>query len=602
MAPRKTRAGPDPAKAAADLDNILDQWPKLEDMGDMGDIEVIRTDFSLEDHLRTRMNLVNNPWVPPKGCPINDLPNELLSHIFHLGTLAEEEDVDEDVDEDGTEYGEYAMDDEDNYSLGHDFDMGDPDSEAETNEDQIQTTPISQTRNPIIYEDGDEDEDHDYDDEPPTLPFQVLVSHVCSHWRSVAIEAPSLWRQIRFTQAPPFSKAAAYIARSKGISLDIVLDCTPEDDDLHYSLDDLHEMLKLVIPHAARWRCLEVNVENYTYMYAVLQALHSVSAAPLLEALELYHHDMTDEEATEFEPKELNTRFILFSNNAPRLQHIALWGTHIDWANSTILAGLLDLELAYHVGDVRPSWADFARMLRASPQLETLTLSASGPAGEPTTWEDDGPVELPGLAGLVLAYHEPEYIGPLVQRLELPSITALTVDFDSSDFTDFVQQLATPQKGKGKSLFARLKYLKLSGLPCNLASMDMMYEQLGGLQSINLGCNFLDEVFFERLTKPIPASTSTSGSASTSTAFYCPLLENVTVSGIGGRDIRRLVEVRKAAGIPIKRVMMSEDDDLSERDEEWFNEALESFETFSPSDEEDDDDDGLIEIDESDLD
>lgn len=104
-------------------------------MGDMGDIEVIRADFSLEDHLRTRMNLVNNPWVPPKGCPINDLPNELLSHIFHLGTLAEEEDVDEDVDEDGTEYGEYAMDDEDNYSLGHDFDMGDPDSEAETNED-----------------------------------------------------------------------------------------------------------------------------------------------------------------------------------------------------------------------------------------------------------------------------------------------------------------------------------------------------------------------------------------------------------------------------------------------------------------------------------
>lgn len=55
----------------------------------------------------TRHMLANNPFIPPKGCPINDLPNELLAQIFYLGTKMGEEDEDSDGDDD-----EDAFDDE----------------------------------------------------------------------------------------------------------------------------------------------------------------------------------------------------------------------------------------------------------------------------------------------------------------------------------------------------------------------------------------------------------------------------------------------------------------------------------------------------------
>lgn len=52
--------------------------------------------LSLADYIQ--QILLSNPFVPPKGdrCPINDLPNELLAHIFWLGTFGDDEEDDED--------------------------------------------------------------------------------------------------------------------------------------------------------------------------------------------------------------------------------------------------------------------------------------------------------------------------------------------------------------------------------------------------------------------------------------------------------------------------------------------------------------------------
>src|ERR1700730_3925614 len=95
--------GDDVGKVSANL------RPTFDDFSEPG---VIRTNFSLEDHIRNI--ILCNPYVPPRGdrCPINDLPNELLAHIFVLGSSDEEgdeeddmyqENVDEDEDEDEDE-------------------------------------------------------------------------------------------------------------------------------------------------------------------------------------------------------------------------------------------------------------------------------------------------------------------------------------------------------------------------------------------------------------------------------------------------------------------------------------------------------------------
>lgn len=53
--------------------------------------------------------LANNPFVPPtSGCPVNDLPNELLAYIFFLGTEIENEEEFFDANEDEDDESEYA--------------------------------------------------------------------------------------------------------------------------------------------------------------------------------------------------------------------------------------------------------------------------------------------------------------------------------------------------------------------------------------------------------------------------------------------------------------------------------------------------------------
>jgi len=327
-------------------------------------------------------------------------------------------------------------------------------------------------------------------------------------------------------------------------------------------------------------------VDHYNYMHLATTTLASLPCAPSLEVLQLYHYEDTDEDLRLFEPVRLRDPFpVLFSGNAPKLSQIALWGVHITWSmdKNTFLTDLKDLELAYHAEDVRPSWEEFERILLTSPSLDTLTLCLSGPSGRPCDWHSEGPIHLPALRNLVLAYHEPEYIGPLLSLLYTPNVTSLALDFDAGDFSSFARQLATPRPGTNKSLLKGLEHLKISGLPCDHSVVDIMYAQLGNLRSINLTCTFLDMIFFLKLGQPIPSSSS---STTTPTAFYCPILDTVTTSGILGRAMCRFVEARKLAGMPVKRVFMSDNDVLDDEDEAWLRGHLETFELFEPSDEE----------------
>ena len=173
MPPRRPTPG--------DVDKVLDMWPTLSDLPESMRANVIRTNFNLEDALKKA--ILSNPWVPPTGdrCPINDLPNELLAHIFHLGAF--EDDDEEDEDDMYQDTMEDAI-----------FD------EKDTSED-----------------DGFEDEDSDDDDDDgtptTTLPFQVLVSHVCSHWRTVGEQHRRLLPVSTAYSLPQPSKRPCYGAR-----------------------------------------------------------------------------------------------------------------------------------------------------------------------------------------------------------------------------------------------------------------------------------------------------------------------------------------------------------------------------------------------------
>jgi F-box-like len=605
------------------------------------------TGMSTEAAMRkvTMDMLANNPFVPPTtGCPINDLPNELLAYIFLLGTQMEEDDDGSDVDEeeeseyiDALDLGEAwedVTDDEDEDMEVHNKKLGgkagkrkEEVPENHENEDMaVHTNKNSGKKVGKRIETTESDEDDDEEDEESCLPFQVLVSHVCQHWREIALESPVLWTKLTFTDGPPFEKSIAWIQRSKGSPLDISIDCTiPENDDyahddqdsdsesdvscpsvtrkpgshgekyeeehgdchhgtLFYSLDDLNTILDIIVPYVAQWRLLDFSVSYYVYMYTLLSRLTLCSSAPLLEVLILHHYEEgndTDGEE-EFQCPELSTPVLIFNGIAPNLKEVTLWGVHLDWERSlSFLAGLQDFELAYHAKNVRPSFATFSKLLAASPEIRTLTLCMSGPAEDNDMDNDWGtdPIEVLSLKDLVLCYHEPKYIIALMRLLCAPNVTSLVLDYDGADYSEFVQALTRPMPGKNKSLLAGLEHLKIVGLPCNNKSAEMLLDQLAGLQSLNLNCQGEEEELFFDLLCRLRSKSKTP---------YCPNLHTIWTTGIHGRQMKTFIEMRRVAGMPIKRVGMSQQDEIGEREESWIKDHVETLEFFEPSDSEED--------------
>ncbi|KAG6876304.1 hypothetical protein C0993_004171 [Termitomyces sp. T159_Od127] len=564
----------------------------------------------------TREMLAHNPFVPPAGCPVNALPPELLAHIFVVGTQMEAEEWD-DVDEDDDE------EDDDEEDGDEEDDEDDEDGDGEGVEIREWTD-----------EDGAMDVDGDGASDGSAgagalLPFQVLVSHVCRHWRAVAVETPALWTRLTFAEGAPYEQSRAWIQRAKGGPLDIDIDCTfAEDGDecgdgdeaeasslsgssmasssssssshgcrcaahctAHCPIPDLGEILDIVVPLVAQWRSFDVTTGTWKDMHMLLSRLSACASAPLLETLGLYHCDDNEDYET-FRPAELREPFLIFHGNAPKLRDVLLWGVHLDWDRSLpLLSDLRDLKLSYHAEDVRPSFATFAQILNSSPDLRSLDLCLSGPRahdGEHNDW-GTAVIEMPALTDLVFCYHKCAYAVALLKRLSVPHVHNLALDFDEEDYTDFVKQLTLPMAKTGKSILAGLEHMKISGLPCNRAGIERMLAQLAGLKTLNINCSNEEEQEIFRQLAP-------AGGASA--RIFCPNLYKIIATGVSGAEMCSFIKARNAAGVPIKQVMMSEEDEIEEGDIRWLREHVEELDFFEPSDEEYEDEDEDVDEDE----
>ncbi|KAJ7069832.1 hypothetical protein C8F01DRAFT_1048776 [Mycena amicta] len=542
--------------------------------------------------------LANNPWVPPtNGCPVNEIPPELLGLIFQLGCEMQEEEEDADDESDVDLAEEWETDDEE----GSDAD--DPEVlELDADDDVHMRSPKKRTPALPVPDSDSEEEDDDFDGqeediEPESfVPFQVLVSHVCRHWRSIAINSHTLWTKLRFNGHLTIDEAQTWLTRSNGLPLEISIDCTHEHPHPHeheegeeqqeeeeeegppcISVDDLKAILDLLAPHFPVIRLFEVSVKNYSWMYAVLEKIAECPAAPLLEEFGLYNYEET-EETEHFQPADLATAFLPFHGIAPKLQKIAMWGVHIDWDSSlSFLRNLTEIEFAYHVRDVRPKAQTFRAMLQESPRLEYLSLCFSGPSG------DLDIVEMPALRHLVLSYIEQDLLKPLINSFVLPVLEELTVELMEEDYSEFVTQLVGRAQGLSRSLLAGLTLLKIACLSCNDNSTDLLMAQLENLKRFDLNCAGEEERFFDRLLKAQP-----SGKA----PLFCPRLEGVRISGMEGSDLRKLVIARRNMGVALKQVFICRRDFVSPKDDKWLRENVETFEYYEPSESEDE----LVEI------
>ncbi|KIY71557.1 hypothetical protein CYLTODRAFT_390266 [Cylindrobasidium torrendii FP15055 ss-10] len=570
--------------------------------------------------------LKSNPFIPPQGCPVNDLPSELLAHIFYVGTKIQEDEM---------AFGEKEDDD---YFHDNELDVAedwtDDESEAMDVDKPDRSNGADEDSHSECSSCGSEDDDDE--EYIPEIPFQVLASHVCKHWRDVAVNEPSLWTRIRFTKDYPFDAPTAYLERSKGLPIDIEIHAAADDEetDLYEDEDgnfiavpagttppqlsppptppssqgsdavdhtkkflsdeEITAAFNLITPHIARWKILEISTSKYASMFHALTHLEQCPPAPILECLQLYQYD-DDSEGLEdaiFLPTEFRKPLLLFQGQVPNLRSAAFWGVHIDWdASLSFLSGLKDLELAYHASDVRPSYATLNAILQASPELDTLTLRGSGPVNDRDTWDSFEPLVLPAVTQLVLSQHDCEYISALYRRMRLPVVEALVLDFDGQDYSTFAEQLTKPAAGQSKSLLPRLKFLRIEGLPCARTHKVEILKQLTNLNSLFVECLDDEEtVFFELLSEDAKNGT---GDA------LLPMLEELTIRGVESRDVRSFVDARRKKGKPLLKLSMCTSDDITLKDKDWFHKNVD-FDLYDPSESEIEDfeisDDELSEI------
>ena len=118
------------------------------------------------------------------------------------------------------------------------------------------------------------------------IPFEVLLSHVSTRWRAVALGTPSLWVNIDIYSFRSLQCTSSYLERSNPCPITVRIDIW-DSDRIHTCDPALTlDVINLAIQHAARWRCLLLFTYHWRTAENVLSHLSNVTA-PLLRRLRI---------------------------------------------------------------------------------------------------------------------------------------------------------------------------------------------------------------------------------------------------------------------------------------------------------------------------
>lgn len=368
------------------------------------------------------------------------------------------------------------------------------------------------------------------------LPMEVRLTHVCRHWRIVAINTPILWTRLDFRKA--FNMNKEFIRRSGRSMLDVTIDNTISEDDVStiynalqkkkYSvlmtdLDDskdgealklylaqradLTRILDLICPHVNRWQRFHLSTSLHIHMPMLLREFAELDEALFLERLELYCYDLPQMSFLDQYRFTEESSFVLFEGRTPKLTQVTLWGTLVDCSilaptkqSSTVSLRsrspppsntLTTLDLGYFGTGVL-SYEQFFEILRwHAASLEIMILTSCGPLIDDNTTIE--PLYLPKLRELSFAFQEADYLTRLLRLFYAPGLTKLVLDFDSlgGDYTEFVNCLADPMMIPSRLPPDSPTHIFVSGetLPLNPEQPTSILASVTDLQIKGLPCS-----------------------------------------------------------------------------------------------------------------
>ena len=263
----------------------------------------------------------------------------------------------------------------------------------------------------------------------PVLPHNPIsaalrLSHVSSHFRSIAHDASELWNLICPRFPMDHDQVLFWLdvlARSKARSIDVAIDVQSEQIG---DIQLFKTFLGAVICHSDRWRKFEITSKTWEAIDIFLGQSQHLALLRRLEELILYHSDdpgrRTNREAENTTPRFHNA---LFGEDvvAPMLNTVRLGATYFDYSRmGSVAKDLVELHFENHT---YPRTSDMPEMiidlLRASPGLQVLTLTSVDVFF--SNWPQ--PVELQHLRRL--EFRGPPHYTNLLSLLRVPSLEVL---------------------------------------------------------------------------------------------------------------------------------------------------------------------------------
>ena len=198
--------------------------------------------------------------------------------------------------------------------------------------------------------------------------FEVLVSHVTSHWRDVAVHSPSLWTYVYNSSWKEWDgevdRISVYLERSMACPIDITFFLS---DDL-YTESGGDKLLSMINEHIVRWRRVFLQLFHRNNMATLVSSIRH-AFAPSLEHFSLCHckEPRYPDQTHNYDPR-------VFTGGAPSLTFLRLSGNAV-MDSQPPLSALTTLHLEANVDlDISIPYPHFCELITAAPSLLNLSL------------------------------------------------------------------------------------------------------------------------------------------------------------------------------------------------------------------------------------
>ncbi|KAG2155569.1 hypothetical protein DEU56DRAFT_314284 [Suillus clintonianus] len=395
---------------------------------------------------------------------------------------------------------------------------------------------------------------------------RLLLTSVCTKWRSLMIQDCTLWSAIWFRDPPPYQRSLEWFKRAGGAPLDIRInehdaDWKSKDDDWRYKEDDhrftaeqMEELIDKIFVKVSQIRMLVLVVDNWPPALVVLQKLQEAAEAGKIINMERLEIHRMGQPFVWLGPG-WRSPAVLFGGQTRALKYLCLSGVHIDW-NATPLSNLSTIDLRKIAMNVAPTLNRFREVLIACPRLQKLSLDGAGP--QPSARRPDHvPINLPHLKVLIIGGFSMLYSCYILSQFKAPNVRDLTLmNLTGEDYTTMIAAIT----GRFRELRLLTLYtVNISPTEGGTKAMVRFLNAMPYLSYLRIASMkwHIIEAFNEDPREYGLGRETATQSLPENRPVLCPNLQTIEFQQMSGTKIAEWAATRKELGAPLRRAYVN---------------------------------------------